>query len=226
MASTPVLLLSGAGLPDWVWDDVRARLSGTASEVAQRPGDDRASLAAYADAAARHAPWPTFAVVAHSIGGTVAAELLARHAGRVRAVLGVAAVVPRGGRCFVGCAPLPQRLVLGGVVRVLGTRPPERALRGQAAGLPSTVGDRLVAEFAPESRRLYLDAVSCWQPPPVTGYLRTTRDREVSTGPQDRSAAVLRTQWTQDLSTGHLPMLQAPEVVSAGVRRLLTDLDG
>lgn len=226
MTSTPVLLVSGAGLPDWAWDDVRAQLAGTACEIARRPRGDRASLADHADAAAQQVTWPTFAVVAHSIGGAVAAELLARHPGRVTAVLGVAAVVPRGGRSFVGCTPLPQRLVLGGVVRVLGTRPPERAVRGQAAGLPPAVappaGGRVHArEPAPvPGRRVELAAA------PVTGYLRTTGDREVPTAAQDRSAAVLRAQWTQELPTGHLPMLQAPQAVSAGVRRLLTALDG
>lgn len=221
MTGTPVLFLSGAGLPDWAWDDVGAQLSGTPCEVAARPADSRATLADHADAAAARAPWPTFAVVAHSIGGAVAAELLARHPHRVAAVLGVAAVVPPAGRSFVGCSPLPQRLVLGAVVRAFGTRPPERAIRATADGLPTAVGDRLVADFAPESRRLYLDDVSPWQSPLVTGYLRTTCDREVPTRLQDRSAAVLGAQWTDDAATGHLPMLQAPDAVSAAVRRLL-----
>lgn len=219
----PVLLLSGAGLPAWIWDDLRSELADVAdTAVAPPPDGPSASLADYADIAAARAPWPRFAVVAHSVGGVVAAELLARHPGRVTGVLGLSAVVPRPGRSFVGSMPLPARLVLGTVLRVAGTRPPDGALRkGLAAGLPAATAERVVADVRPESVRLYLDRAHPRSLPAVRGYLRTTRDRELTVAAQQRFAAVLQATWTEELPTGHLPMLEDPVGVAAAVRRLV-----
>jgi hypothetical protein len=67
MTSTPVLLLGGAGLPAWIWDDVRAALA-VESAAAPRPPAPDASLDDYARAALGAAPGERFVVVAHSSG--------------------------------------------------------------------------------------------------------------------------------------------------------------
>lgn len=217
----PVLLLSGAGLPAWSWDAVRALLPDVDTVVAERPRGPRVSLAQCADAVAAAAPEPVFSVVAHSLGGVLAAELLARHPQRVAGVLGVAAVVPRPGRSFAGSVPLPARLLLGPLLRLAGTRPPVSALRAMAEGLDAETVDRLVAAFDPEARRLYVDRTSPWAWPPVAGYLATGRDREVVPAVQATSAQALGARWTEELPTGHLPMLEDPAGVARAVRRLL-----
>ncbi len=222
---TPVLFLGGAGLPSWVWDEVRAELPGPTA-VLHCPRASGTSLADYADAAATQAPWPTFAVVAHSIGGVIAASLLARHPGRVAGVLGVAAVVPRAGRSFVGALPLPARLLLPVVLRVAGTRPPAKTVRDMARGLPDEVADRVVAQFDPESVRLFLDRTPPRRLPAARGYLRTTRDAELPEAVQRASADELQAAWTEELPTGHLPMLQDAAAISGAVRRLLAHVDG
>lgn len=224
--ATPVLLLSGAGLPEWIWDDVRAALPpGTDSLVVRPERGPGASLADCADAAAEQAPWGEFAVVAHSLGGTVAAELIARHPARVTAVLGVAAAVPRPGHSFVRSLPAPARWVVPTVLRRMGTRPPDRSLRPLTRGLPGAVADRLVREFDPEPLGAYLDPNSPRTLPPVRAYLRTGNDPELSAAVQRRSAAALEARWTQELPTGHLPMLESPDGVSRAVHRLLAEVD-
>lgn len=224
---TPVLFLGGAGLPDRIWDEVRAGLpEGTESAVARYPRRGTASLADHADAALAQAPWPDVALVAHSVGGVVACEVLARAPERVRAVLGVAAVFPRPGRSFTGALPLPARLVLPAVLRLAGTRPPAKAIRrGLAGGLPDDVAGRIVDEFDPESVRLYRDRTSARELPTVRGYLLTTADGEVDAATQRRSAATLGATWTEELPTGHLPMLEDPHGVSRVVQRLLGVVD-
>lgn len=225
--STPVLFLSGAGLPIWIWDDVRAALPDSVeTAVAQRPRNAQASLADYADAAAAEVTWPTFAVVAHSIGGTVAAELLAHHPARVTGILGVSALFPRSERSFVGTMPLPARLMLSVVVRLIGTRPPEKAIRtGLASGVPDATADRIIADFHPESVRLYRDATSARDLPGIRAYVHTTEDKELSPAVQRASAQELRATWTEELPTGHLPMLQDPLAVSRAIERLLAQVD-
>lgn len=223
--TVPVLFLSGAGLPSWLWDEVRAGLGGRRSVVFDPPRGT-ASLAEHAAAALAQAPGPRFAVVAHSVGGVVAAELLARSPERVAGVLGVSAVVPRPGHSFTSTLPFPARAVLPVVLRVAGTRPPEAAVRkGMAAGLPAVVVDRLVAQLAPESRRLFTDRVSAapgaGQP---RGYLRSAADREVSPALQQRCAAALQVQWTETVDGGHLAALEHPDAVLGAVERLLREI--
>jgi pimeloyl-ACP methyl ester carboxylesterase len=222
--TTPVLFLGGAGLPAWIWDDVRAELPpGTESAVAAYPREQTASLADYARQVADEAPWSAFTVVAHSIGGVVAAEVLSRHPERVTGLLGVAAVVPAAGRSFLGSLPFPMGLALGAVMRVVGTRPPAKAIRtGLAAGLPAGTADRIVADFSPESTRLYRDATGPRVLPGRRGYVHTSADRELSPAVQEASAARLDATWTHSLPTGHLPMLEAPATLGDAVRDFLT----
>jgi pimeloyl-ACP methyl ester carboxylesterase len=221
------VLLSGAGLPARVWDAVRRELAPTRTVVARYPRGSGVSLADYADAVADQAPAGEVAVVGHSAGGAVAVELMARHPARVAAVLGLSAVVPRPGRSFLGTLPVPGRYVVGALVRLAGTRPPDRSVRTLARGLPAEVGDRLVRDFDPEEPGLFRDRVSAvLQPPAVRGYLRTTADREVPATVQRASAHALGATWTDELPTGHLPMLQDPPGVARAVRRLLDDLTG
>ncbi len=217
-----VLFLGGAGLPAWIWDDVRAGLpAGTRSAVAAYPRGT-ASLADHVGQVAGAAPWRTFTVVAHSIGGVVGAGLLAGHPGRVAGFLGVAAVVPAGGRSFLGSLPLPARLVLGGLLRVAGTRPPDRAIRSSlTAGLPRALADRVVADYTPESARLYRDAAGSGALSAHRGYVHTSADREVSPAVQEASARRLDAGWTRTLPTGHLPMLEAPGSLAGAVSDFL-----
>ncbi len=227
-ASTPVLFISGAGLPAWIWDDVRSALPDDVdTAVARRPHGAHASLADYADAAAAAAWWPTFAVVAHSSGGVVATELISRHPGRVTGILGISAVVPRPGCSFIGTMPFPSRFVLSTLLRLVGTKPPARVIRaGLASGLPDATAERIVTDFDPESLRLYRDLTSARDLPETRAYLATTEDNEVAAAIQRGSADALQAIWFDELATGHLPMLQDPIRVSQAVRRLLATIDG
>ncbi|MDO9410312.1 alpha/beta fold hydrolase [Patulibacter sp.] len=222
--TTPLLLIGGAGLPAWIWDDVRAALPRTRpTAVAERPDPSAPrTLEAYAAAALDGAPWRHFVLVGHSIGGVIAGAVVARTPDRVRGVVGIAASFPEPGRSFFGALPFPQRLVVPAITRVAGTRPPDRMLRGgYARDLPAPVVDRLVDDFAPESQELYRDPVPPVSWPPRTGYLRTTADRDMPRAAQDRYATTLEAERVEELATGHLPMLQDPEGTAAAIERLL-----
>lgn len=185
------------------------------------PRTPKASLADYADAADTQASWERFVVVAHSSGGAVAMELLARHPGRVAGILGVAAVVPGPGKSFARTMPFPASLALGVVLRLAGTRPPAKAIRaGLAAGLPDAVEDRIVADFDPESVGLYCDPAQDRELPAARAYLRTTQDPELTAAVQQNAATTLQARWTEELATGHLPMLQDPGTVTRAIHRL------
>ncbi len=220
-----VALLGGAGLPTWVWDEVTAHLRGVTSAAVvplRRPDASLADVAA--DLVDQLPSDRDVVLVAHSVGGAVVAQVLADHPGRVAAVLGVAAVVPRPGRSFVSVMPVPARYVLGPVMRRAGTLAPERARRAATRGVDATVADRVVAEAQAEPLRLFLDRVPAFAAPGASAYLRTSDDREVSAGQQIRSARTLGAGWVRTVPTGHLPMLQDPVVVVGAVERLLADV--
>ena len=113
----------------------------------------------------------------------VAAKILELQPQRVAGLLGVSCVVPAPGASFIGSMPFPNRAVLGLVMRVLGTRPPEKALRAQAAGLPAPVVEALVSDFVPESQRYYRDPAQEAVTPTHRGYVCTTRDDELPESP-------------------------------------------
>ncbi|MGJ9373229.1 alpha/beta fold hydrolase [Nesterenkonia sp. CF4.4] len=221
--STPLLFLSGAGLPSWIWDEVRSLVEAP-TRVAPRP-DTGTSVADYARAALEAAPAERFMLVAHSSGGVVAADLvLSAVPGRITGVLGIAAVVPREDACFVTSMPFLQRLVLPVVMRVVGTRPPESSIRkGLGAGLDEITTQRLVDDLSPEPREYF---TSCAADPaalcalPARGYLLTTEDPEMPPTLQRRFAARLNPTETFDVPAGHLPMLSHPRVVAAAISSL------
>jgi pimeloyl-ACP methyl ester carboxylesterase len=208
----PLLFISGAGLPAWIWDDVRSTLPpGQASAVAARPPGP-ATLAHHSARTLLTAPWPRFAIVAHSIGGVLAAEISAHAPDRVAGVLGVAATFPSAGQSFLRAQPLPGRVLLGAMVRLVGTTPPASVVRSSLGrGLPRATMDRIVSDLETESRDLFTDAVSANpSPPAVRWYLRTDRDRELPPKLQEKSARRFGASVTRSLPTGHLPMLERP----------------
>ena len=223
MAESPVgvLFLSGAGLPPWMWDDVRARITDHPTYVGPRPPGADASLADHATAALDVAQSERFVIVAHSAGGMVAAEIAGQQPDRVAGLLGVSCVVPAPGASFIGSMPFPNRVVLGLVMRMLGTRPPEKALRAQAAGLPEPVVEALVAGFVPESQRYYRDEVQETVAPAARGYVCTIRDDELPEARQRSFARRLGIESPEELATGHLPMLEDPDALAGKIGAFL-----
>ncbi|MGC4939401.1 alpha/beta fold hydrolase [Kribbella sp. DT2] len=223
MNQEPLLLVSGAGLPSWIWDQVRKELAPShPTVVAERPRDAGASLSQYAAAALASAPWERFAVVAHSSGGTVAAEMIALAPDRVTALLAVSAVVPEPGHSFITSMPFPQRLVLSLAMRLAGTRPPDAAIRRGVAGrVDQETADRIVADFIPESPGLYRNKPQGRAVPERRGYLSTSQDAELPITLQRRFALNLGTPCNESLATGHLPMLEAPEALAQQIESFL-----
>ncbi|MET0526300.1 MAG: alpha/beta hydrolase [Nocardioides sp.] len=218
--TTPVVFLSGAGLPSWIWDEVGSRVDAPCSVAAYAKG--RATLREVVEGVVAQLPPQPCHLVAHSIGGTVAAGVIALAPQRIGAVSAVCAIVPRAGQSFAAALPSPQRYVMSAMVRLLGTKPPASVLRSQlAGGLADEVADRVVADFEPESRRLYLDRLPA-QPaarwPADAAYLVTTEDHEFPVGLQERYAAVLAAS-TTTVPSGHLPMLSHPDAVAGLVSR-------
>jgi pimeloyl-ACP methyl ester carboxylesterase len=213
--TTPLLFLSGAGLPAWIWDDVRSVVD-CPSTVAQYAKEG--SLADCADGVLAAAP-DRFA---HSLGGVVGSQLVAQAPERVEGFLGIAALIPQADQSFLGALPFRTKLMMSLVMRLAGTRPPASALRSGLAGdLSQELADRIVEDFSPESQSLYRDPVPARSFPSARGYLHTANDPGMPLPLQEKFATTLGASWTQTLPTGHLPMLTDPKAVGAALTAFL-----
>ncbi|MFT3877830.1 MAG: alpha/beta hydrolase [Propioniciclava sp.] len=214
-SSPTVLFIGGAGLPGWIWDAARRELGdGYDTRVAARPAGGQ-RLRDYADAALASVDAERFTIVAHSGGGVVGAEVARLAAGRVAGFLAVSAVVPKPGGSFLSAMPVPNRWILGAVMRIAGTRPPESAIRTTLASAldPATV-DRLVAGFTPEPLGYYRDRTGTQPWCERRGYLVTTDDKELPAALQRRFAERLGAARVDEVAAGHLPMLEDPASVA------------
>lgn len=210
-----LIFFSGAGLPTWIWDDVRAELADPGI-VAPRPSTT-STVSDYAQAALDAAPSGPLTLVAHSSGGLVATELAAMAPHRVVAVLAIAAVIPLPNRSFTASLPFPQRLVLPMLLRLMGTRPPGATIRASVAvSVSENVVERLVQDFTPEPRQ-YFTTPSRGGIAPVRGYLTTTDDAELPPTLQSRYASLLDPTARYTLATGHHPMLTEPRAVAEAI---------
>ncbi|GIE28704.1 hypothetical protein Ait01nite_017490 [Actinoplanes italicus] len=220
--SNAILFISGAGLPAWIWADVR-KIMGPSydTRVATRPAISAATgLRDYAEAALRSAPAGRFTIVAHSAGGVIGTEVARLAPDRVSAFLAVTAVLPRPGGSFLTSMPVPNRWVLGAVMRVAGTRPPDAAIRrGLADRLDAPIADRLIQDFVAESPGLYRGRTSHQSWTGRRGYVFTGHDRELPLAIQQRSARVFAPGTEEHLATGHLPMLESPQTVAGAITR-------
>lgn len=220
-SQSPIVFLSGAGLPAWIWDDVRATLS-VDSIVASYPKEDGATLNGYVEAVLGQIRWPVFTVVAHSAGGVVATVLMGRAPERVEGFVAVSASLPAAGQSFFSALPFPQNVILPLIVRMAGTRPPEKAMRsGIGHGLDERLVDRIVRDFEPESQRFYRDKVGASSYPSRSGYIVTQADREFPVSMQEQFRKRLGSGWTRGIDTGHLPMLEAPAILSGLIAEFL-----
>ncbi|WP_448005168.1 alpha/beta fold hydrolase [Agromyces bauzanensis] len=223
----PLLLISGAGLPEWVWNDTRRALGDEHdTRVAARPeSSTRARLRDYAEAALRSAPTGRFAIIAHSSGGLIGAEVARLAPDRVGAFLAVSAVVPKPGGSFISAMPLPNRWLLGVAMRLAGTRPPDSAIRrGIADGLDEPTVRRIIADFAAESPGLYRDGIAHDSFGSSRGYVVTSRDREIPPSLQRTFAQRLDASWSAELGTGHLPMIEDPNALANSITSFLSSI--
>jgi pimeloyl-ACP methyl ester carboxylesterase len=221
------VLVHGAGLDVWVWEELISLLKAPAlSATFPARGTDQSvrddlRLPAYADTVVEQVEeWdvPRVILVAHSIGGVVCTEVASRLEDRLAGFVGLSAVIPEPGQSFLSCFPFHQRVVQQVVLRFAGTRPPEGVIRRSlCAELTDEQADRVAAEFVPESRHLYTDPVAGAIPDVRTRYVQTDADASISPGLQAEMATAIGTDDTVTLDTGHLPMLSRPDELASAL---------
>jgi len=159
-------------------------------------------------------------LVAHSIGGVLALKLASELGNRLAGFIAVGAVIPKAGGSFLSAMPFPQRIIMAAIMRILGTKPPEAAIRaGLCSDLASDQASEIVRGFTPEAVRLFTDRVRASIPDVPRLYVKLTKDKEILPSLQDRMIAALAPGSVRSLDTGHLPMIGDPD----GLRAILEE---
>lgn len=218
--SVGMVMVPGAGLGGWIWREVAPQLHPPVLSV-ELPGrhlDVKARQTLRLEDYARHvqaqveqsAP-SRVVIVAHSLGGVVALKSASVLGERVAGFVAVSAVIPRHGRSFLSALPVPKRWAMNVLLRTVGTKPPDAAIRsGLASDLSPEVADEVVARFTPESKWVYLDPTGAATPDVPKLYVKTTNDNELDSALQDSMITNLGPGQVVPLESGHLPMLSRP----------------
>ncbi|MBW5448721.1 alpha/beta fold hydrolase [Cohnella sp. CFH 77786] len=158
--------------------------------------------------------WRTqrFVIVAHSLGGVLALRLASELNHRLAGFIAVGAAIPKNGGSFVSALPFPKRILMSAILRKLGTKPPESAIRtGLCNDLSEDQTMEVVKGFIPEAVRIYTDRIDVSIPFVPKLYVKLTKDKEFGPSLQRKMISNLSPQSVQSLETGHLPMISNPE---------------
>lgn len=216
-----IILIHGAGLKDSIWRDVVNQLDFPYILVDYsqlHEGEDRQQLKlddyvtrAYNQALELNTT--KVFVVGHSIGGLVGIEVVKRLGGRAAGFLGISAAIPKPGNNFVSCLPFPQKFIMQLVLKFVGTKPPESAIRqGLCSDLNEEQTHDIMNNFCEESTRLYLDKISNDTMPLLPFYyIKTKNDKEFGVRTQDKMIQRLPRVKVYELNSGHMPMLSHPQ---------------
>lgn len=161
-----------------------------------------------------------FVLVAHSLGGVLALRLASELSDRVIGFIAVGAAIPKKGGSFLSVLPFPKRILMSTILRKMGTKPPESAIRaGLCNDLSPEETSEIVQGFIPESVRLYTDRIGVSIPVVPKLYVKLSKDKEFNLSLQQKMVSNLSPQSVQSLETGHLPMLSDPD----GLKIILRD---
>ncbi|MFD0590325.1 alpha/beta fold hydrolase [Paenibacillus sp. GCM10027627] len=230
---TGFVFIHGAGLNGGIWSEVIRGLDAPclavefprASANVRSKKRNEAGIADYISSIKRQIEdWGVqrFVLVAHSIGGVLALKLAEEFKGRVAGLVAVGAAIPENGGSFLSSLPFPQRAIYSVILRLVGTKPPEAALRsGLCNDLTDKQADVIASGFQPESRLLYTEKTGAAIPHIPKLYIKLTNDKEFTLVMQDRMIARLSAQRVVELNTGHLPMIGDPTGVRNAILSIL-----
>ncbi|WP_373228882.1 alpha/beta fold hydrolase [Cohnella sp.] len=230
------VFVNGAGLESGIWGKVQEGLHHPCLliDFPLRKGTVESrkelALADYVSHMRRQVDeWETrrFVIVAHSLGGVLALRLASELSDRLAGFVAVGAAIPKKGGSFLSILPFPKRILMSAILRKMGTKPPESAIRtGLCNDLSPEQASEIVRGFVPESVRVYTDRVDVSPPAVPKLYVKLTKDKEFSPSLQNKMISNLSPQSVQSLETGHLPMLSNPDGLKLVLQDFLSHVEG
>lgn len=216
-----IVLLHGAGLGAWIWDDVLENIAYRALAI-DFPGrgihadvpTKKLSLSKYVESVytdLKQLRSRKIIIVAHSISGILGLELVNQLQDRLVGFIALGAVFPKADGSFISSMPRMNGIILRIMLSLAGTKPPNSAIESSlCVGLDKRHSQEVINRFIPESKKLYTDKVQKRLSIPHSLYVNLTQDRELTNKIQQQMMENLRPDQIVDLKSGHLPMLSKP----------------
>jgi pimeloyl-ACP methyl ester carboxylesterase len=216
------VFISGAGLDTSIWNEVIKNIETPSiciDYTQLRTDNPKASLEDYVQQAYDQyldSNSDTVIVVAHSIGGLIATELINKLGDKCKALVLVCAAVPKPGHNFISVLPFPQKFIMPAILRLVGTKPPDSQIKtGLASDLQEQQANKIAKQFKPESRMLFTDNTSKQPLLDIpTSYILTTKDKELDAATQRSIVKNLRHPTVTEIDSGHMPMVSNPRSVA------------
>jgi pimeloyl-ACP methyl ester carboxylesterase len=236
MNDTGFILIHGAGLGSFIWDDLKNKLSlpSLSVDFPNRNSDEQTNAGLhfgdYVDSLIKQVEnsnnFESYIIVAHSIGGCVGLKVADYFKDRVAAFIAIGAAIPVNGGSFISSLTFPQNIIMPLMLRFAGTKPPENAIvSGMCNDVSAVKTEMVVKRFTPESPYLFTE--KCGAPIPETRrfYIKLDLDKEFSPSLQDKMALNLSAQKVISLRSGHLPMLSLTDRLALMLNKFSKELN-
>jgi pimeloyl-ACP methyl ester carboxylesterase len=219
------VLLHGAGLGGWIWDQVVDHLKSPylAIDLPGRSGNFDFSnirignLVSNVLEKIEVSGAKKVILVAHSVTGPLALAIHASRPDLIESLVFVGAAIPRNGRSYADCLPFVSRFFLKLLAKIYpkGLKAPEKiAQKVLCNDINDTLGRTIVSKMVAEAPCLFLDAVQ-WIQPQKAVYIRLLRDKtDLTPASQAKMAALITKCRIIDVNSGHLPMLSQAAALS------------
>ena len=213
-----LILLHGAGLGAWIWDDLGASL-GYPYLAVDLPGRGKhadisttdLTLEQYAESVLldiNKIHYKKLMIVAHSISGIIGLEVADKLQDRVIGFAAIGAAIPLNNASYLSCLPFVSGVFLRMMLHFAGTRPPASVIKqGLCHDLDDKITSKIIDNFTPESKRLYTDKIRIQKMPNHSLYLSLKKDQALNAAIQSNMIHNLHAKQVVDIDSGHLPML-------------------
>ncbi|HSD56008.1 MAG TPA: alpha/beta hydrolase [Candidatus Saccharimonadales bacterium] len=227
------LFIHGAGLGGWIWKDTAGQLSepSVCADFPARTGslEERKKLTlddyvASVLEQANNIKVDKIIVVAHSIGGVVALRVAEQLGDRLAGFVAVGAAIPTPEGSFLSALPFPKSIIMNLIMRLAGTQPPASAIAsGLCNDLSPEQTQKVIDSFAAESVELYKTPTGVVLPAVPKLYVVLTNDKEFGVSLQKSMAQRLGGA-TENIGSGHLPMLSRPHELAVILQAFATSI--
>lgn len=224
-----IVLIQGMHLDETSWKDVKEQLtlqrfSVTTIDRTGRDGDAEVSLKNLATVACEKTPEKSI-LVAHSLGGAIAGEMVGICPQKITQIIYVSALVPlKGEKPFDQMSKADQKEYGKAVSLKSGKFTPKTAKYFFSITDVTFKFDLVTAP------KLYAESTSL-NAQPITfdpaafkaipkAYIYTSRDKTISLKTQEGFVSKSKITKTATLATGHFPMLSNPELLSQEIIKL------
>ncbi|MFD2587242.1 alpha/beta fold hydrolase [Croceitalea marina] len=226
-----IVLIHGAGLSNFIWSETMKHFKEPILPISfpNREVGDKANakllFVDYLNAAIEQIDnWAVdrFIIVAHSIGGCIGLKISDHYKERVLSFIAISAILPKNGKSFTSSFPMPQKFILPIILKLFGTKPPQKVIKEELCnGLEISQSKEVIERFSPESIKLYTTKIHYDSLPKNTLFIKLSNDKSVSQNMQNKMIENLNCKEVVELNSGHLLMLSKPKQLAEIINNYL-----